>query len=93
MILKEQSQRNMDFRTFSYYYESYMLFSALTLFIMDTACILANSEDPGHFIRVCRDSNSLFYTNFDRQTLKIQNGQIHAYCINMYATIHQNETD
>ena len=37
MILKEQSQRNMNFRTFSYYYESYMLFPALTLFIMDTA--------------------------------------------------------
>ena len=32
-----------------------------------------------------------FYRNFEWQRLKIQNGQFHSYCINMYGIIHQNE--
>ena len=29
--------------------------------------------------------------NFDLWPIKIKNGPIHAYCINMYGKIHQNE--
>ena len=54
-----------------------------------------------HFIRVLtvcqdkkkifRDKNTSYYNNFDRQPLKIQNGQFHTYCITMYGIIHQNQ--
>ena len=36
--------------------------------------------------------NTSFHWNFDWQPLKIQNGLFHAYCINMYEKIHQNES-
>ena len=39
----------------------------------------------------CRDRNILKLWNFNLWTLKIQNGQIHAYFINMHEKINQNE--
>ena len=38
-----------------------------------------------------RDRFIIEFKNFYLQPLKIQNGQIHGYCINMYGNIHQNE--
>ena len=35
--------------------------------------------------------NALFDRTFDQQSLKIQNGLFHAYCINIYGIIQQNE--
>ena len=61
---------------------------------------LSNSENPDemthkaafHQINIIfRDRNASFYRNFDWHPLKIQNGQFHTYCINMYGIIHQNE--
>ena len=32
-----------------------------------------------------------FYYNLDKLPFKIQNGQFHTYCKNMYVIIHQNK--
>ena len=37
------------------------------------------------------DRNTSFCRKFDWQPLKIQKGQFHTYCINIYWIIHQNE--
>ena len=44
-----------------------------------------------HFRTILSDTNTSFYRNFGRQPLKMQNGLLHTYCINMYGIIHQNE--
>ena len=61
----------------------------------------ANSADPAGisswfslFAKINRSSGTEihhFIENFDQQPLRIQNGQFHTYCINMYGIIHQNE--
>ena len=35
--------------------------------------------------------NTSFCGNFNPQPLKIQFGQFHSYCINMYGIVYQNE--
>ena len=36
---------------------------------------------------IFRDRNMSFYRNIDREPIKIQNGQFHYYCVNMYGKI------
>ena len=80
-----------DYSGFFKFHDFSMHGTFLVISMISRACgNPANREDQDDKAEFHQGVHCL-HRNFERQTLKIQNGQFHTYCINMYGIIHQNE--